>query len=507
MTQTKVQLKRIEDASVLIQDPIFHTIAEEAQRLGYRTYVVGGYVRDRLLQRPRSHDVDILCDRQPDQLVYALQRRLQPKPSLKIYGRFRTASLFYKEWKIEFVGARKESYTPESRKPSVAPATIEEDFLRRDFTINALAISLNPEDYGWLIDPFTGIQDLRERRIRTPINPHTTFYDDPLRMLRAIRFATVLNFHIDPETFEAIRQCKDRIQIVSPERIADELQKIMQADTPHQGILLLYQSGLLELILPEVHALAGVEEREGFRHKDNFLHTLQVLKKVARHTTDVWTRWAALLHDIGKPLTKQFDPKEGWTFHGHDIVGARLVRKIFRRLRLPLNEPLRKVETLVRLHQRPVNLLQNPSSDSGIRRLIYEAGNYLEDLLILCEADITTKNPRRYHHLIQKYKKLRQRIQEVEEKDRIRNFQPPITGHIIMEVFGIGPSRIVGEIKNAIKDAILDGKIPNDFVAAWQLMIHLGEQKGLKPRMTLEEFLTKARKHTPTPTNTEPNHP
>ena len=486
----KVQLKKIARVDSWISDPIFRLISQTAQQLNYKVYVVGGFVRDKLLSRQENlHDVDILCDKEPDKLVYSLAEKLTPKPKIAIYGKFRTASLQYQNWKIEFAGARKESYSPESRKPQVEPASIEEDFLRRDFTINALAISLNQEDYGWLIDPFTGIEDIKRRLIRTPVDPVTTFYDDPLRMLRAIRFATVLLFRIEKDTLEGIKKCRERISIVSAERISEELNKILLAPKPSIGFKLLYETGLLEIILPEVHALAGVEEKEGIRHKDNFKHTLQVLDSVALETRDLWTRWAALLHDIGKPKTKNFEPGVGWTFHGHEIVGASMIKPIFQRLRLPLDERLKKVKTLVKLHQRPVNLVLENITDSAIRRLIHDAGDYLEDLLILCKADITTKNPRKKQKYLQQYEELKKRIKEVEERDRIRNFQPPITGDIIMKVFGIGPSKTVGEIKQAIKDAILEGKINNDFLQAFNLMITIGKQKGLTPKYTLEELL------------------
>ena len=488
----EVKLKPITKADALVNDPIFRIVSEEAQKLNIPVYVVGGYVRDRLLKKP-SKDVDFTCVGDAHLLAKRVAQRLPGKPHVAIYKRFRTASINHDDWQLEFVGARKESYSPNSRNPHVEPGTLEDDLKRRDFTINALIISLNPEDYGTLYDPFTGIEDLKNRIIRTPLDPEQTFYDDPLRMLRAIRFATQLNFKIDDKVLEAISKMKDRIQIVAPERISDELNKILMAEKPSIGFKLLDKTGLLDIILPELTALKGVEERNGFRHKDNFKHTLKVLDNIAALTDDLWLRWAALLHDIGKAKTKAFDPKEGWTFHGHDAVGAKMVPKIFRRLHLPLDSRMKKVKKLVALHQRPIALTQENVTDSGIRRLINDAGDLLDDLLKLCRADITSSRPEKVKKYLQNFDKLEKRIQEVEERDRIKNFQPPISGDIIMKVFGIPPSRPVGIIKKAIKDAILDGQIRNDFIEAFEFMIQKGKELGLTPKYTLAEFIQLAK--------------
>ncbi len=488
----EVVLKPIQKADIFVSDPIFKIVSEEAQELGIPVYVVGGYVRDRLLKKP-SKDVDFTCVGDAHELARRVAKRLPGKPKVAIYKRFRTASITHDDWQLEFVGARKESYSPDSRNPHVEAGTLEDDLKRRDFTINALIISLNPEDYGILYDPFTGIEDLKNKIIRTPLDPEQTFFDDPLRMLRAIRFATQLNFRIDDKVLEAISKMKDRIKIVSPERISDELNKILLAPRPSIGFKLLDKTGLLEIILPELTALKGVEERDGFRHKDNFKHTLKVLDNIAKLTSDLWLRWAALLHDIGKVKTKAFDPKEGWTFHGHDAVGAKMVPKIFKRLHLPLDSRMKKVKKLVALHQRPIALTQEHVTDSGIRRIINDAGEHLEDLLTLCRADITSSRPEKVKRYLKNFDKLEQRIKEVEERDRIRNFQPPISGEIIMKVFDIPPSKPIGIIKKAIKDAILDGEIRNDFIEAFEYMIKKGQELGLTPKYTLAEFIQLAK--------------
>ncbi len=462
---------------------LFRIISEAAREMGVPAFVVGGYVRDRLLHRP-SKDVDIVCVGDGIELARRVAARLRPVPRVTVFRRFGTAMLRHKGMEIEFVGARKESYRADSRKPHVVPGTLEDDQLRRDFTINALAVSLNEADYGAIIDPFNGLQDLEQKIIRTPTDPDKTFSDDPLRMLRAIRFATQLKFTIEPRTLQGIEANRERIRIVSMERISTELNKILEADTPSIGFRLLDQVGLLEYILPELAALKGVEYVDNKGHKDNFRHTLQVLDNVARRSKNLWLRWAALLHDIGKAPTKRFEKGKGWTFHGHDAVGAAMVPRIFRRLRLPLDQKMKYVRKLVALHLRPISLTKENITDSAIRRLLFDAGDDLEDLMLLCESDITSKNPRKVKRYLENYELVRQRLKEVEEKDRIRNWQPPISGELIMQAFGIAPSREVGIIKNAIREAILEGEIPNRFEAAWEFMLRQGRAMGLEPVMT-----------------------
>lgn len=457
---------------------ILKTIGDVAASLGYPAYLVGGYVRDRLLGDP-SVDMDVVCVGDGIRLAEHVAAQLRPIPRVVVYSRFGTAMLKHSGIEIEFVGARKESYRYDSRKPEVNPGTLEDDQNRRDFTINALAVSLNPEDFGTLVDPFDGLADLERKVLRTPLEPGKTFSDDPLRMMRAVRFASRLDFTIEPRTLGAIRDFRNRIKIVSQERITTELNKIILTRKPSVGFKLLFETGLLEMILPEMAALQGVEVRHGIAHKDNFFHTLEVLDNLSRNTDNLWLRWAAVLHDIAKPPTKRFDPQLGWTFHGHENLGAAMVPRIFRKLRLPMDGKMKYVRKLVQMHLRPISLTRENITDSAIRRLLVDAGDDLEDLMMLCEADITSKNPRKVRRYLNNYEMVRERLREVEEKDHLRNWQPPITGEIIMGTFGIPPSRMVGEIKDAVREAILDGQIPNEYEAAYQRMIELGADHGL----------------------------
>lgn len=457
---------------------IFELIGQTAHDLGYPAYVVGGYVRDRLLARP-SKDIDIVCIGSGIQLAKAVAQRMSPTPRVTIFKRFGTAMLRHQGMEVEFVGARRESYRSDSRKPTVENGTLEDDQNRRDLTINALAVSLNERDYGSIIDPFRGLDHLEAKIIKTPLAPGKTFSDDPLRMMRAIRFATQLHFEIEPETLDAIREFRHRIRIVSKERITTELNKIMLSNPPSTGFKLLFDTQLLELVLPELAQMQGVEIRNGVSHKDNFYHTLQVLDNLSRKSDNLWLRWAALLHDIAKPPTKRFHPEHGWTFHGHEALGATMVSRIFKKLRLPLDHKMKYVQKLVRLHQRPIGLTKENITDSAIRRLLFEAGDDIDDLMMLCEADITSKNPRRVRRYLDNYEMVRERLQEVEEKDHLRNWQPPITGEMIMEAFGIAPSRQVGTIKDAIREAILEGDIPNEYEPAYRFMLNKGQEIGL----------------------------
>lgn len=460
---------------------IFNLLGEVAQSLGYPSYLVGGYVRDRLLARP-CKDIDVVCVGSGIRLAEEVASRMKPIPRVAVFKRFGTAMLRYKSWEIEFVGARKESYRQDSRKPSVEEGTLEDDLNRRDFTINALALSLNEADFGTLLDPFNGLQDLEDRIIRTPMEPGKTFSDDPLRMLRGIRFATQLNFNIATDTYESMTANHRRLNIISKERIALELNKIILATKPSIGFKMLFDTGLLGQFLPEMVQLQGVETMNGRSHKDNFYHTLQVLDNLSQHTENLWLRWAAVLHDIAKPPTKRFDPQAGWTFHGHDAVGANMVPRIFRRLKLPMDHQMKYVQKLVALHLRPISLTKENITDSAIRRLLFDAGDDLEDLMMLCRADITSKNKDKVRRYLENYELVMERLKAVEEEDHIRNWQPPVSGEVIMSTFGIGPSKEVGIIKNAIKDAILDGEIPNNYEAAYHFMLKKGLALGLFPK-------------------------
>jgi len=459
---------------------IFKKIAHAAAGTGVASFVIGGFVRDKIIGRQTS-DADIVCVGDGIALAQATAKLFNPVPHVSWFKNYGTAHIRVEDMDIEFVGARKESYQYHSRNPQVMPGTLEDDQHRRDFTINALAISLNESDYGALLDPFNGIEDIHNKIIRTPLDPDQTFSDDPLRMMRAIRFATQLQFDIAEETWQGIKNNKGRISIISQERITDELNKILMSPKPSIGFDLLYKSGLLHIIFPQMVELAGAEYKDGMGHKDNFYHTLQVTDNIALKTNDLWLRWAAVLHDIAKPATKKFEEGHGWTFHGHEVVGGRMVPKLFTKMRLPLDNKMRFVRKMVELHLRPISLTKENITDSAIRRLLFDAGDDIEALMLLCEADITSKNKQKVKRYLDNFDMVRKRLHDVEESDRIRNWQPPITGEMIMDIFGIGPCKKVGDLKSAIKDAILDGAIENNYDAAFDFMLKTAKTLGMEP--------------------------
>jgi putative nucleotidyltransferase with HDIG domain len=466
-------------SALLAQHPVFELVKKSAQSLGIEAYVVGGYVRDLILKRP-SKDIDFVCVGSGIELAKEVAANIGSKKKFQVFKNFGTASIHHGDWELEFVGARKESYQRDSRKPIVEEGTLEDDQNRRDFTINALAISLNEENYGVLIDPFGGVKDLKKKLIKTPLEPDVTFSDDPLRMMRAVRFAAQLNFDIAPKTFDSIIKNAERLKIISAERISDELNKIIMTEKPSYGFKLLYHAQLLDKFFPEMVELQGVEEKNGFKHKDNFYHTLQVLDNTAEYGGDIWLRWAAILHDIAKPATKRFNPKQGWTFHGHEDKGARMVPKIFKRMKLPLNEKMKYVQKLVLLHLRPIPLVRDNITDNAVRRLLFEAGDDIEDLMTLCRADVTSKNMNKVKQFRANFDKVEQKMKEVEEKDQVRNFQPPISGEDIMKTFSLSPCKEIGIIKSEIKEAILDGEIQNNREDAYEYMLKIGRKLNLK---------------------------
>lgn len=459
---------------------IFSQISETADTLGLECYVVGGYVRDLYLNRP-SKDIDVVVVGSGIEMAKALGKRLGRGAHVSVFKNFGTAQVKYHDIEVEFVGARKESYQRDSRKPIVEDGTLEDDQNRRDFTINALAVCMNKARFGELVDPFGGIEDMKEKTIRTPLDPDITFSDDPLRMMRCIRFATQLNFYIDDDTFDSLSRNCERIEIISKERIADELNKIILSPIPSKGFIDLDRSGLLQYIFPELVAMQGVETRNNRSHKDNFYHTLEVLDNISKNTDNLWLRWAAILHDIAKPKTKRWENKAGWTFHNHEFEGSKMVPHIFRNMKLPMNDKMKYVQKLVALHLRPIAIADDVVTDSAVRRLLFEAGDDVDDLMTLCEADITSKNLERKQRFLNNFALVRQKLKDIEEKDRVRNFQPPIKGEEIMEIFGLQPCQEVGSLKSSIKDAILDGIIPNEYQPAYDYLITKAAKMGFKP--------------------------